>query len=706
MPPPDVERSLEETVRHIVSAPDRAAQHKRIAEASRQFHLSRDVLTVFNRLAAAKGGHRLALLFVARMPMPIPTGLLLLSAPLLQARDASPQIRINVAGRLIESLPDRPESIGPIVRALTAGLGKTRTLERLIHLQSRVEKSATLDQLVEEAERTTRLRCPKCSARLSRAALIRHLWKKHRLVYEGGGAREPGPVVEKAVADFSESRDLAALDRVYSVTERMYDDVEPKQIHQAILTRLGPSVADAESLAKAAAEDTCGLCPACYCSVPPSIPTLAEPLALADGRLVGEGYRVEALRRKIAITYADGSTERLPDPSDQSNAREFAAKVGGGFAGVALLLAGVLPTKPLLPTVGVTLLGIGAYAGLLFRERKVPKPDLRAVNACWNELAPGIGRSPRAIRFLTRLCRTSLGQGDPEERSKVLWELVEHAAVLAEKGATQTQLLASARLLQAHDSSRIGKEWINQLLAVWEPFFRGEASPVYAEAVAEILLNAEQYSDRDSARMRVQLPSVAFEAGLNPAGLKALAEQCPNFGRLLAGNSDWFDLLFELWKMKNTRPWENAIGPAQSVFDLTRKGSGARTLLSFPDTLLVAEFPELGEVLIGRRGVTVGDCTAADPDAVVAVEPAKKGAFILVFGPHRIAVEEKVTEKTVRGLKAWLKFRAERLMPAMGRSATAAVPDRVRQLMEPIAIDCPMCRTRSLVRAGEVGRPV
>lgn len=704
-PPPAAPRTPDETLRYIASAPDRKTQGQRIAETAIQYHNSRDVLTVFNRLAGAKGGHRLAMLFVARMPMPIPTGLLLLSAPLLQARDISPHLRINVAGRLISSLPDRPESIGPIVRSLTAGLGKTRRLERLIQLQSRVEKSQTLDDLLDQAEKTTRLRCPKCSARLSRRALIRHLWSKHRLVYEDGGAREPGPIVEKAVANYSESREPDALDRVYAVTERMYDDVEPKQIHQAILTRLGPAAADAETLAKAAAEDSCGLCPACYSAVPPSVPPLLEPLPLAGGRLVGEGYRVEAQRRKIAITYADGSTDRLPDPGDRSNAREFAAQVGAGVAGIALVLAAALPSKPLLPTVGVTLLGIGAYAGLLFRERKVPKPDPRAINAAWNELAPGIGRTPRAIRFLTRLCRTSLGQGDPEARAKVLWELVEHAAVLAEKGAVQTQLLASARSLQAHDSARIGKEWINQLLAVWEPFFRGEASPVYAEAVAEILLNAEQYSDRDSARLRVQLPAAAFEAGLNPAALKAFSEQCPNFGRLLAGNSDWFDLLFELWKMKNTRPWENTIGPAQSIFDLTRKGSGARTLLSYPDSLLMAELAGLGDVMIGRRGVTVGECTTADPDAPVSVEPGKKGSNILVFGSHRIAVEDKVPEKTLRALKAWLKFRAERLMPAMGRSATAAVPERVRQLLEPIAVDCPMCRTHSLVRVGEVGRP-
>ncbi len=699
------ERTPAEAVRAVLGATDRLAQSKLVADLAKEYHLSRDVLGVFNRLAAAAGGHRLALLFVERMPAPIPSGLLLLAAPLLQARDASPHLRVAVAGRLIGTLPDRPESIGPIVRALTAGLGKTRTLERLIQLQSRVEKSETLDKLVADADKSTRLRCPKCTARLSRAALIRHLWKEHRLVYERGGAREPGPIVEQAVADFGQSREPAALDRVYAVTERMYDGVEPKQVHQAILTRLGAAASDPASLAKAAGEESCGLCPTCYVALPPGIPPAPAPLVLAGGRLVGEGYAVEAAKRKIAIAFPDGSVDRLPDPSDRSNAREFAAKVGAGLAGGALLLAGLLPNKPLLPTVGVALAAIGAYAGLLFRERRVPKPDQRVLAAAWADLAPSVGRSPRAVRFLARLCRASYGLGEPESRSKPLWELVEHAAVLAEKGVAQTQLFAAARLLQAHDSARIGKEWLNQLLGVFEPFLRGEVGPAYAETVAEILLDGDRLGERDAARLRILLPAAAYDAGLTPAGLAHLGTWCPNFGRLVAGNADWLDLLHELWRMRSARPWENAIGPAQSVFDVTKKG-GAKTLLAYPDTLLVADSDELGELLIGRRGVTVGDSTVADPDAPVRIEAGKKGTAILAFGPHRIAVEDKLTERSVRLLRGWMKFRAERLMPAAGRSAGVAMPERVRQLLDPAIATCPMCSTLAFVRVGEVGQPM
>ncbi|WP_149114038.1 hypothetical protein [Limnoglobus roseus] len=701
-------------MRWIAAAPTRRVQAGRLTTAAKAFHTSREVLAVFNRLAAGKGGHRLALQFAARMPTPMPTGLILLSAPLLQARDVSPHLRVNVAGRLVSAMPDRPESIGPIVRALTAGLGKVRTLERLVQLQSRVAKSETLDKLVADAEAKTQLKCPKCLARLTRPELIKHLWAKHRLVYEGGGAREPGPLVERAVEQFTASREPEEIDRVYAITEQLYADAEPRQIHQAILSRMGRQHADADLLCKAAGEAGLGLCPSCYSTLPPSIPPTPLPLALADGRLVGEGYRVEAVGRKLEITYPDNSLERLADPNARSGSREFAARVGSGIAAAALLTAAFYRggMKPILPTLFLSFLSVTAYTALLYRERRVTKPETRAVDAAWREVAPNVGRSAFAVRYLTRLCRASLGRGTTDDRSKVLWELVEHAAVLAEKGPAQTQLLAAARLLQAHDSARIGKEWVNQLLSLWEPFLRGEVTPVYAEAAADVLLNSDQLSDRDAARLRVQLPAIAFDAGLTPAGLDALAEACPNFRRLLAGTIEWFDLLFELWKSRTSKPWESTVGPAQSVIDITKKGSGGtlRSLLAYPDTLLVAEFDppfdkEFGEVLVGRRGVTIGDFTVSDTDVEVTTETTRKGTNVLVFGPHRIATERKIPEKILRVLRGWLRFRAERLIPAAGRSAGGPVPDRVKEMLSPLVIDCPMCRTRSVVRVGEVGTP-
>src|SRR5262249_62278240 len=46
---------------------------------------------------------------------------------------------------------------------------------------------------------------------------------------------------------------------------------------------------------RAAAEDRhAGLCPGCLAELPDPLPPLPPPLVLADGRLAGEGYAVEA----------------------------------------------------------------------------------------------------------------------------------------------------------------------------------------------------------------------------------------------------------------------------------------------------------------------------------------------------------------------------------------------------------------------------
>src|SRR5881227_2636355 len=65
------------------------------------------VLQAFNKLAAEKGGHQLALEYAARMPVPVPNGIILLVAPYLQERAVPLPLRLSAAAKLIASLPDR-----------------------------------------------------------------------------------------------------------------------------------------------------------------------------------------------------------------------------------------------------------------------------------------------------------------------------------------------------------------------------------------------------------------------------------------------------------------------------------------------------------------------------------------------------------------------------------------------------------------------
>ena len=406
-------------------------------------------------------------------------------------------------------MPDRRESIGPIIRSLTAGLSRARTLERLLQLQSRIEKCDALDGLVDEMQASVKYRCPKCRGRFTRPALARHLWMKHRLLFDHGRVQEPGPLVEAAVAKAVETREAEKLDRVYFWANQLYTGVEPAQVHQAILSRVGTYPGDLEPLKAAAAEHAAGVCPGCYAAVRAPAPPIPPPLTLSAGRLAGDGYLVEltdfTTGRRLRVTGPGVELYRGPDPGRRFAPRDLAVWVALPFTLLALAAAIAAPAgwgKPVWLVLWLTAFGLLVYAAVRFLRGPLPDLTDRAVDAAWREIAPRVGRSAAAVRLLTRLCRTSIGHGTPGERAETVWELVEHAAVLAEKGGGYVQLLAAARVLQAYDAAKLGRDWVHGLVDAFEPFLRGELRGGYAEAAAEVLLTAEAFGDREAARLR------------------------------------------------------------------------------------------------------------------------------------------------------------------------------------------------------------
>lgn len=711
-PEPNDAARPDDLVRPVFAAADRAIQARQVDALARRLRRSPLVYPVFHRLLAPPGGPRLALEFVARLPPPLPAGLVLQAAPLLRERSAAVSLRLAAAAKMVASLRDTAESIGPVVRALTTGLGRSRTLERMFQLQSRVEKSAALDQLVAEAEARSKLKCPKCPAKLTRPALVKHLWARHRLVFERGRAREPGPLVERAVADYAADRSPESIDRVFQLADQLYSGVEPAQVHQALLSRLGATPDDLEPLGKAAAESGAGLCPVCYAAIRNPLATLPPPLVLADGRLTGDGYAVEALSRAVRVTRPGFNPETVADPRARLSPREYGVRAAAPVAALAAVAAAAVPpslAKPLGPALLLSVVSVLVYAAARSLPRSAPRPDARAIDAAWADLVPLVGRSIPAARFLTRLCRTSLGRGTTEVRTAVLWELVEHAAVLAERGGAYLQLLAAARVLQSHDSAQLGRDWCSLLAGLFEPALRAELPADFAEAAAECLLGTDAFTDRDAARLRVMLAATAFEAGLSAADLVELGRFLPRFDRLLAGTADWYRLLFETFRLRHTRPWDS-IAAADTVIEFAKKsplGSG-RVLVNYPDTLLVSQFgppvdKDLGLVLIGRRGVTVMERTVADPDAPVDIETTRNGTTVLVFGSHTIAVRRRLPDRVPRVLAEWLRFRADRLIPGADRHADGRPSERVGQILAKLAVECPVCRGRSVLRTGEVG---
>lgn len=700
----------------VFQAKDKASRGRRLERLASRVRTRPVVLPVFRRLLEPPGGPRVALEFVARMRAPVPNGLLLLSAPLLQDRKVPAPIRVAAAAKLLRSLPDRPESVGPVVRSLTAGMGPGPAAERLIELQAKVPGSVTLPPLVAEAASKVRLRCPKCNERFDRTVFEEHLWTKHRLVFDHGQARDPGKVVERAVVRYQNDRRPDHLDRVYELSEKFFPGVDPAQVHQAVLSRVGASPDDLEPLLKAAAENDAGLCPNCFASIRDRLAPPPQALALSDGRLVGEGYVVQVGRgliRTARVWRPGRDPETVADPSARLGPRQAGVRFVAPVAAVGAVAA-LLPlprVQPILAALVGAVAAVLVYGAVRMTRSRGASRDTRAIDTAWAAVVPEVGRSGPAVRFLTRLCRTSLGRGDPYGRSDILRELVENAAVLSEKGGPYLPFLAAVRLLESHDAARLGKDWVPQLLPLFEPFVRAELPAEYVEAAADMLLGTDVFTDQPAARLRVALTAAAFDAGLVPADLIELEKLLPRFPRLLAGTADWFQLLHEVWRLRSTRPWDS-ISAAQTVFEFAKKSPAAsgRVLVSYPDTLVVADFDapfdrELGAILIGRRGVTVMERTVSDPNAPVSVETTRNGTGVLLFGPHTLAVRRKLPERLAKQLSAWLRFRVDRLILPADKPLPSP-GERVRQMAGRLAVECPLCRGRCVIRTGQLGIPV
>ncbi|CAN5171782.1 hypothetical protein BH11PLA2_BH11PLA2_51730 [soil metagenome] len=668
-------------VHTILASPDRPA---RLREIDR-FLSGPDAksLSLVLTQLGSKNSLRTLLEVVARPAATVPREFVSRLTPILAERNLPITLRIAAAAKLVETDPEDHVNVKAIAMAVTKGLGRSKTFDRLVQVQSRVYSSLALDALVTSRERRVQLKCPKCSARLPRAAFIRHLWFEHRLVFENGQARDAGPAVEAAIQSAARDDAPNAFDRVYALAAVSFRKVDPSQIHQAILARTGADPEDLEPLQQQAREHNIGLCPTCYAKVPNPVPPLPPPLNLSRHRISGEGFELDL--GEVSAARKQGVKFALPAAFGTVAAAAFASPLAALAVGVGL-------------------------SGLLYNlgsRRGKSGSDLKAavVEAAWRDLVPKVGRSAEAVRFLTRLCRNSLDHGNAELRTEAVWSQVEQAAVLSGKGGTHLQWFAAVRVLQASDAGHIGKDWIPALTGLFAPLFRAEASPLYTEAAAETLEHADSFEDRDAARLRVFLAGEALAANLSTPDFVALCEVCPHLARLFAGNDAWFDALAAVWRIRIKRPW-NHIGDAKTVFEFAVSPAAGVTLAAYPDTLLVFRFEEnydreLGPVLIGPRGVTVADVTVSDTNASVTIEDGRSDGSILQFGPHQLTTRRRLPDRVAVTLRKWLRYREELLTIATTLNTTP----RLTAILSMLATECPLCRRMCLVKTGELGTP-
>ena len=713
---PHAKRTTEELIRLAQAAKDRPAQLRLLDALVQRTYGSPLSMKCFQAFAGSgAAGSHLALDFVARMPDPVPPGVLLLAAQVLPERTNPLPLRLAVAGKLLGSLPDSIQAVGPIVRSLTAGLSRSRTLERMIQLQSRVDRCGTLDTMVRTDESRVKLKCPKCRVKLTRPELIVHLWHRHRLIFDRGHALDPRSVVEQAILQVAAIPAGKPPEDAYRASANYFPQSEPLQVLQAVAARQRTSGSIPLPMLDGATAGRQSLCPACLAPLADRLVALPPELAFTANRIAGDGYSVQvhdtASRQIVEVQTPQSAKSLVPVTRRRWGPRGLAVLAAGLFFAVGLPIVWIVGRPPPFGSaIVLALIGWGIYAALRFFQAASVDPAIRSVDTAWQEIAGLLSPSNSTVRFLTRLCITSIGRGNPVERASSLRQLIEATAAKVEPSPAFLQLLAAAQVLQGADGTAFGKDKVNGLAKLFESVWRGELPIDSAEYLAELVTNRMRLGSGDAARLALSILGSAFDNGLLPRDLLTVSKYLP-WLRMVLGmpTAERLRAACIVWRGKNSEPWANA-GPAVTLFDLAKKSPAAsrKILAACPDALLKLELPEaaqrtLGDVLLTPRGLVLGQSLLTDPDIAIDLGRSPRGSgWILKLGREFINLDRKIPSELIPVFSAWLSYRVKRLIP-QAESLTRTTPQKVRTLLNPLANTCALCGADSIGRAGQVG---
>src|SRR5688500_10175597 len=118
-------------IRQAEAATDRAGQLRALTQLTRAN--PRHGVGIYCALAALRpDGPRLALEFVTRYTGKVSRDLIRAALPALADKSITIPVRVAAAGTMLAAVPDEAPSVTLIVRAVTAGLSRSRVLERML----------------------------------------------------------------------------------------------------------------------------------------------------------------------------------------------------------------------------------------------------------------------------------------------------------------------------------------------------------------------------------------------------------------------------------------------------------------------------------------------------------------------------------------------------------------------------------------------
>ncbi len=701
---------LREHLRRIGSAADKPARAAAFDLLAEEAELGDPAELLERFLSGDTNGQRFALEIAVRLTPPLPANLIDEFVSLTERSRFPTRLRVGIAAQIIRSVAPSSPHIPRIVEAFRRKASPSRAVNRLRRLADLVPGTPAIVDALAELETGTPAACPRCGTRLGPDDLVRHLWEKHRLLLENGRVREPWDVVGELLADFKRTGTNEYLDRACDLAQALDPAGGLSRVHRLVLLG-GADDEEARTLLRAEAAEKHGtLCPHCYTLVPLVPPVTATPVLVSDGRVEGDGFRVESsdeyFSRRLTIDVPEGRIESKAEPGHGMNRRGAAILLLFPLVGLAVafaVLPKVLGLAPIIPAAACLIAAAIAY--LLIRAAWVERdnPTDRTIDYAWTRLAPrllkpSIDRADAA--FLGGLSLASRGRGTVADRSELL-----NAAIAQLAGdRVGRAYLTPLRVLRIADAARTGSDDL--------PLIADEAGLAFQERVpldhVEALvkeLRGDPTERTRRVRLRVLMLAHAFDANLEPEDLRLIGQLFPALGAAYASEDrDGLARLRLLWLYRPQRLWQR-IGSATSVFDLARYPSLSENYLrQRPDLLLFQADADGFPIMICEEGVVYRDVVIdrrRTPIRTRAKSILRGGGFELIVGDRTFKFRDD-PENLARRLRGWSAFLFDEFLPR-ARMLTRRRSTEGDRLISQKAITCPECRTTFLGLAGEIG---
>jgi hypothetical protein len=680
-------------------------------------------------LAGGTGlARQLALLLAGGWQTPLPEPAYASLRLLLLDRGLSAGMQVAATAGLLRTLGSDGRREAELLEALTGGLGKAKSLERLRLLQELVGPRPVLVSMSERLLARVRMHCPRCDLELRRAEMIDHLWREHGLLLDGQRVREPWSLMGEWLRDAHGTADAILLERCRALAAQLDPDHGLSRLYRLVLRAGIPDAESRHALLAEAEVSRASLCPACYAQIPVPRPVPGRPLNRWRGRLSAHGYELEVSENGLLSRLSFRTPQRLlyggREPGRRLTREGAAWLLAGPLVLLALAVAvGLLPweIRPLLPVLLLLAAALaGAVASWLRWRPQAPLPE-RAIEYAWELMAPRLhadGFSLPDAEFLAGLALSSIDHGQPSLRRPALM-----AAITRTEGVTLARAdvagpLAALRRLAVQDAAAEGKDPVPLVVAELGDCLEGRLPLAYGEA----LLNdwaSDWWTPGNLARLRVLLCDRAFEAGFEVSHLLEIGQSYPALGAVLAVEAEALLRLRLLWSQRASRPWDRA-GNARTVFEFAALPESASLLEQFPDLLLAhvnhsysvawAGVQGVGpmRVAVCGRGVALQEVLFERRPATLetaAKWPSRKGIHELRVGEETFYFSSDPSDAMGR-LDRWFRYLFNDFLPQVPAVMGWQSPDVGARLRARGALPCPECGRPVLPRVGGLAQPL